>query len=91
MNRDLFDLLKANSLLEQLPEMLRELWNRTMATPEEAMDSRAMIAKEAVQVIMKMEALESAGIATETPKSSRTSRSKKDKPWYRCAYHLKIR
>jgi len=38
MNPHLFGILKMNLLLEQLLEPLRELWNRTMATPEEAMD-----------------------------------------------------
>lgn len=56
MNRHLFNLLKVNSLLEQLPEMLRILWNRTMVAPEEAMDTRAMTTEEPTQVITEVEA-----------------------------------
>jgi len=48
MNQDLFDLLKVISLLEKLPETLRELWNRTMVAPEEVMDTREMTAEESV-------------------------------------------
>jgi len=69
MNRDLFNLLKANSLLEQFLETLRELWNRTMATLEEAMDTEEMIVKEAPQEIMEVEAPESIRIVAEIPKS----------------------
>jgi len=47
MNLDLFDILKAKSLFEHLPEPLRELWNSTMAEFEEAMDTRAMTVEEA--------------------------------------------
>ena len=65
MNPDLFDLLKVNSLLEKLTETLRDLCNRTMETPEEAMDTRVMTVKEAAQAVMKVEALESVGIVTE--------------------------
>ena len=79
MNADLFDLLKANSLLEQLPKPLRELWNCTMETPEEAMDTRVMTAEEAVQAITEVEVLESARIVAKIPKSPRTPRPKKDK------------
>lgn len=59
MNRDLFDILKLNSLLEQLPETLRELWNQTMVEPEEAMDTEVITAEEAAQEIIEVEARES--------------------------------
>lgn len=39
MNRDLFDILKANSLLEKFLETLRELWNFTIAALKESMDT----------------------------------------------------
>ena len=48
MNLDLFDLLKAKSLFEHLPETLIELWNNTMAEFEEAMDTKAMTVEETV-------------------------------------------
>ena len=79
MNLDLFDLLKANSLLEKLPEPFRELWNHTMAALEEAMDTRVMTTEEAAQAMTEVEALESVGIVAEIPKSPRTLRPKKDK------------
>lgn len=79
MNQDLFKLLKANSFLEKLPETLRELWNRTMVAPEEAMDTREMIAKEAVQATMEVEVPKSARIVAEIPMSLHTLRPKKDK------------
>jgi len=48
MNQDLFNILKANSLLEQLMETLREWWNRTMVAPKEVMDTEAMTVEEVV-------------------------------------------
>ena len=54
MNWDLFDILKVNSLLKQVPETLRELWNSTMAALEEAMDTEAMTAEEAAQAITEV-------------------------------------
>jgi len=83
MNPDLFDLLKANPLLEKLPERLRELWNSTTAAPEEAMDTRVMTAEEAVQAMMEMEALESLGIVAEIPKSPHPRKT--SRLWYRGA------
>jgi len=47
MNPELFNLLKANSLLKKLPKPLRELWNNTMVALEEAMDTRVMTTEEA--------------------------------------------
>lgn len=38
MNRELFETLKENSLFEQLPERVKELWNSTMSAPKESMD-----------------------------------------------------
>jgi len=46
MNPDLFDLLKSKLLFEHLPEPLRELWNTSIAAPEEAMDTKAMTVEE---------------------------------------------
>lgn len=79
MNLDLFDLLKANSLFEHLPESLRELWNNIMAAPKVAMGTGVMTAEEVEQVIMEVEVLESVGIVVEIPKSPHTPRPKNDK------------
>lgn len=79
MNRDLFDLLKVNSLLEKSLKMLRELWNRTIAAPEEAMDIGVMTVEEAAQAITKVEAPESVRIVAEISKSPSMPRPKKDK------------
>lgn len=79
MNLDLFDILKVNSLLEKLPEPLRELWNSTMVAPKEVMDTGLMIDEEIEQAMIEMEALESVRIVTEIPKSLHTLRPKKDK------------
>jgi len=76
MNLDLFDLLKAKSLFEHLPESLRELWNSTMAEFEEAMDTRAMTVEPIGHY--GVEVLENAEIVVEMPKSPRTPRPKKD-------------
>ena len=46
MNPDLFALLKANSLFEQLPKALRDLCNHTMEALEEAMDTEVMTIEE---------------------------------------------
>jgi len=72
MNPDLFDLLKANSFLEQLPEPLRELWNRAMVAHEEAMYTKVITADKAMEAIIEVEAPKSVRIVTEIPKSSHT-------------------
>lgn len=50
-----------------------------MATPEEAMDTGAMIAKEAAQALMVDEVVENVRIMVEIPKSVCMPRPKKDK------------
>ncbi len=45
MNPDLFDFLKSMVLFEHLPEMLRDLWDNSMTTQEEAMDNGEMTTK----------------------------------------------
>ena len=48
MNPYLFDVLKSKALFEHLPEPLRDLWNNSMTTPEEAMDISEMTTEEVV-------------------------------------------
>lgn len=45
MKRDLFDILKENSFLQQLLETLREQWNLAMSALEEAMGTSVVTAK----------------------------------------------
>ena len=58
MNRDLFESLKSNSLFEQLPETLKELWSSAISALEEALDTGVVIAEAATQEITEVEAPE---------------------------------
>lgn len=79
MNPNLFDLLKENSLFENLPKPLRELLNNTMVAPEESMDTISMTIKEAVQAITVREAPKITRLDAEIPNLPCTPRPKKDK------------